>query len=260
MLSYHNDANLKGLVVAEMRKHQESDQFIKGAYERLNGKFKGCAVGCTIDSLNIILCKSYKTDDHKVFEEAIGVPEWLARLQDLLFERLPIGGNSQFAVDFLEAIPVGINLDRVKWKFCSFILKEGIDRMLSQPNLSDELREQVVNSMRGVLSLHESAINTGEWNIEAAESARLAAEAAAWSVARSAWSAARSAAWSAAWSAWSAESAARSAAESAESAAWSARSARSVARSAEAAAESAAESAAYKRYAGELIRLLKEER
>jgi len=197
MLSYHSDENLKGLVVAEMKKHQEQDQFIKGAYKKLNGKFKGCAVGCTIDSINVILGKSYKTDEHKIFEEALGVPEWLARLQDLLFESLPIGENSQFAVDFLSSIPVGINLEPVKWKFCSFILKEGIDRMISQPHLSDELRKKVVNAMRGVLNLHESAINTGEWDLE---------------------SAARSAARSAAWS---------------------------------------AESAAYKRYAVELIRLLK---
>jgi hypothetical protein len=178
MLSYHNDENLKNLVVAEMIKHQEQDQFIKGAYEKLNGKFKGCAVGCTIDSVNVILGKSYKTSEHKVFEEALGVPEWLARLQDSLFEGLLVGENSQFAVDFLGAIPVGINLEPIKWKFCAFILKEGIESMLIQPDLSDELRENVVSSMRGVLNLHESAINTGDWNIEAAWSA---AESAAYS-------------------------------------------------------------------------------
>src|SRR6188768_1895204 len=120
MLSYHNDKNLKNLVVGEMKKHQEQDQFIKGAYEKLSGKFKGCAVGCTIDSINKILNKSYTTNQHKVFEESIGVPEWLARLQDSFFEDLPYGENSQFAVDFLAAIPVGINLEPVKWKFCSF--------------------------------------------------------------------------------------------------------------------------------------------
>ena len=237
MLSYHNDENLKALVVAEMKNHQKKDQFIKGTYEKLNGKFKGCAIGCTIDSVNKIFGRSYKTSEHKVFEEALGIPEWLARLQDSFFENLPVGDNSQFAVDFLSAVPTGVNLEPVKWKFCSFILKEGIDRILLQHNLSEELMDQVVSAMRGVLNLHESAINTGEWDLEAAELAELAAESAAELAA--AWSAesARSAAWSAA------RSAARSAAWSAESAAESAWS---------------AESAEYRRYANELIRLLKD--
>ena len=280
MLSYHNDENLKALVVAEMKNHQKKDQFIKGAYEKLDSKFKGCAIGCTIDSVNKIFGRSYKTSEHKVFEEALGIPEWLARLQDSFFENLPVGDNSQFAVDFLSAVPTGVNLEPVKWKFCSFILKEGIERILLQHNLSEELMDQVVSAMRGVLNLHESAINTGEWDLEAAwsawsaaesaaELARSAARSAAWS-AESAQSAAESAAElarsaeSAAWSAaWSAESAAWSA-ELARSAAWSAESARSAAWSAESAAWLAwsaawsAWSAEYRRYANELIRLLKD--
>ncbi len=260
MLSYHNDENLKCLVVSEMKKHQEKDQFIKGAYdEEVNGEFKGCAVGCTIDSINLILGKSYRTSEHKVFEEAIGVPEWLARLQDSFFENLPRTENGQFAIDFLQSIPIGINLEPIKWKFCSFILKEGIDRILLQPGLPDELRWNVVNSMRGALNLHELAIKIGEWDQELSESAESAARSAAWSASFAAWSAARaaassaakSAAWSASSAAWSASSAAESAARSAE---WSASSA---ARSASSAAWSASY-AAYRKYADELIMLLKE--
>ena len=209
MLSYHNDAGLKSLVVQEMKKHQEQDQFIKGTYGEFglgDGKLKGCAVGCTIDSVNIILGKSYDTSSHAVLEEAIGVPEWLSILQDSFFENLPTGENSQFAVDFLEAIPVGVNLEPVKWKFGAFLMREGIERVLGLKDISDELREQVVSAMKGVLALHESAIKTGEWDLEAA-----------------------------------ARSAALSAAADAEgSAAWS------------------AGSAAYKRYADELITLLRE--
>ena len=245
MLSYHNDENLKKLVVAEMKNHKVQDQFVKGRYSNYEkgSKFKGCAVGCTIDSLNLVLNKSYDIDEHSVFEEAIGVPGWLARLQDKIFEGLTDNENSQFAVDFLDSIPVGVNLEPVKWKFCSFILKECIDRILYQPNLSDELREKVIKSIRDVLNFHESAISTGIWDAEAAESAARSAAWSAESAARSAESAARSAAWSASSAARSASSAAWSAESAARSAAWSA---------------SSAESAAYKRYSVELIRLLKE--
>jgi hypothetical protein len=266
MLSYHNDPSLKSLVVQEMKKHQAQDQFIKGSYGEVNGKFKGCAVGCTIDSVNVILGKSYDTSSHDVLEGAIGIPEWLSILQDSFFENLPVGENSQFAVDFLDAIPVGVNLEPVKWKFCAFLMREGIERVLGLKDISEELREQVLSAMRGVLALNESAITTGQWDLEAARAARSAAWAArsaswdaeAWSALRTAhaavdavavaWSSAAAAvraavAWSAvAWSsaavAWSSAAAARSSA-----AEWSA---------------SEAEAEAYKRYAAELISLLKE--
>lgn len=176
MLSYHNDENLKNLVVLEMKKHQDQDQFIKGCYgHHHEGKFKGCSIGCTIDSVNIILGKSYDTYLHKVLEESIGIPEWLSLLQDELFEGLPNDEGSQFSVDFLSAIPVGADLESVKWKFCSFILKESIDVVLKLPDLPDELRKKVVDVIRGVLAVHESAISTGNWDIEAAAAARAAA-------------------------------------------------------------------------------------
>ena len=242
MLSYHNDENLKNLLVSEMIKHKEQDQFIKGVYSKINGKFKGCSVGCTIDSINKILGKTYSNSSHESIEESVGIPTWLAKVQDVLFEGIPDEEGAQFSIDFLSAIPVGVSLELVKWKFCAFILKECIDRVSTQENISEELKEQVLKAIRDVLSLHENAIETGKFEHQAVESA---AESAAWS----AWSAARSASVSAARSAWSA---ARSVESAAESAAWSAWSA------VESAVESAARSAVYKRYADEIIRLLKE--
>ena len=287
MLSYHNDENLKKLIVCEMRKHQEQDQFVKNTYGREEyGKFNGCAVGCAIDSINIALGKRYRSCDHKVFEEALGIPEFLAHLQDSFFERLPIGENSQFAVDFLEAIPVGVNLESVKYKFCSFLMSECLERVIKLPYLSISLREQVMSAIRGVRDMYDKAIETGvlehkedsseevlsDAAFSAARSARSDSADAAFSAARSARSA-RSASADAACSA--ARSAAMAAADSADAAfsdAWpsamaaadSADAACSAARSsAMAAARSACsaargESDAYKRYSMELIRLLKE--
>jgi hypothetical protein len=243
MLSYHNDDNLKRLIVLEMQKHKDNDQFIKGAYGRENGVFKGCAVGCAIHSFNNALHTNYLTNDHIVFEEAIGVPEWLARLQDVLFEGLPSDESSQFAVNFLSSIPVGINLEPIKWKFCAFILKRNIHLISNIVNLTEELRKKVIESIQQVLQLHEAAIKKGTWDESAAESAAESARSAAWSAAESATWSAESATWVTRWSA-------RSARSAAESAAWSA---------AWIAAESAAESAEYKIYAEKLLSLLKEE-
>lgn len=202
MLAYKNDQGLKDLLVKEIENHRKQDQIIQGTYGRGTGKnFKGCAVGCAIHSLNTKLGKRYSTSDHSVYETELGIPEWLARLEDTIFEGLPVEESKKWPGQFTKAIPVGANLEPVKWKFSAYLMKENLDRVLSL-DISDELKEQVVSAIRQVLAVHQNAIKSGEWDESAARSAESAA-----------WSAARSAAESAAWSA--AESAARSAARSA---------------------------------------------
>jgi hypothetical protein len=221
-LSYHNNPEVKESLVARMQKHIELDELVQGATGE-NGK--GCTVWCALN--NGDLKEGY---NHEAFETRLGLPEWLAILQDSIFEGLKPEDAKQFSSDWPKAIPVGKDLTPVKWKFCAFILQRNIERVLTL-DIPEDLKKQVVDAISGVLELNKSAAKTGVWDESAAESAR-------------------SAAWSAAWSA---ESAARSAAWSAESAAWSAGSAaRSAARSAR-----SARSAEYKIYADHLIELLK---
>jgi hypothetical protein len=249
MQSYLNDPKLKTDFIKEVLWHYETDKIIKGSYGDNASPEKGfCAVGCSIHSLNRMKGKDYDTSKHKVYETELGIPEWLARLEDAIFEGLPNKLAMKWPLRFAKAIPVGVNLEPVKWKISIFILSESIERVLGL-DISDDLKKQVVDAIRDVLVVHEQAIKTGVWS--AAESARSAARSAAESAGSAAWSAAWSAAGSAAWSAaWSAESAAWSAAESAESAAWSAA-------ESERSAAWSARSAAYTRYADKLIETLK---
>ena len=255
MKSYLNDTKLKRDFVKEIKWHSDQDKFIKGTYQQgSNGDFKGCAVGCSIHSLNRIKGKKFETDNHKIYETELGIPEWLARLEDTIFEGLPTKEAMEWPLKFSKAIPVGVDLEPVKWKFSAYLMKENIDRVLSL-NIIDELKEQVVSSIRGVLKLNEDAIKTGKWDGSAARSAAWSAGSAARSAA---WSAAGSAAWSAESAAWSAAGSAGSAARSAAwSAAWSARSAESAAWSAAGSAAWSARSAAYVKHSKELLRLLK---
>jgi len=200
-VSYHNDPKLKKDMVSEMKKHYEMDAFDKGTYGHMNGQFKGCAVGCGVNSLNVRRGLKIAVDDHAEYSKALGIPEWLARIEDTLFEKLPEKESKEFPLAFVKAIPIGVDLEPVKWKFCSFLLKENIDRVLKL-KIDDKLKEQVVTAIQGVLKLHENALETGKWDESAAWSA-------AWSAARSAESAAWSAAWSAESAAWSTEAAAR---------------------------------------------------
>jgi len=258
-LSFKNDLKIKDALIKRMDHHIEMDDLMQGATGS-NGK--GCTVWCALN--NGKLKNGY---DHSAFPDVLGLPEWLARLHDTIYEGLTTENSKWFSREWVRSIPVGVNLEPVKWKFSVFLLKENIDRVLTLA-INDELKTKVVDSIRLCLAVNESAIVTGVWDESAArsaaKSAELAARSAAWSAARSAAKsaelAARSAAWSAARSAesatWSARSATWSAESAARSAAWSAAwSARSAAWSAESAAWSAA---SYKKYADELLRLFLE--
>jgi hypothetical protein len=231
MNAYLDKPELKEAFVKEVEKHRKADAIVQGTYGEENGSWRGCAVACSLRSLAILNGEKLHTEyrDHKEYETKLGIPQWLAHLEDTLFEGMPTNDAKKWPEQFAKAINVGADLQPVKYKFCAYLMKENIHRVLAL-EISDELKEQVVSAIRGVLSLHENALETGMWD----ESAERSAASAAWSAAKSA---ARSAAWSAARSA---ESAARSAARSAESAAASAESA-----------------AAYLKHSKELLKMLK---
>lgn len=234
MLTYNGDNRLKADLVAEIRLHQDADQIMQGTYGRGEGReWRGCAVGCAIHSLNIIRGTDFLVSDHEALERYGLWPEWLARVQDAIFEGLSSDKAVKWPLRFAEAVPVGVDLDTVKWQFCAFLMQDNLDRVLAL-DLPGDLKKQVCDAIRSVLQLYKDALQTGVWDESAARSAARSAE----SAARSARSAAL---WSAVWFA-------------AESIVWSARSAaRSVA---ESTAWSAAQPAAYEKYADKLIVLL----
>ena len=110
MTTYHNDPKLKTDFLTEIGKHEAADAFIKGTYGRMNGAFKGCAIGCSLASLNVIRGRpiNERTGDHERLSKELGVPLWLAHLEDHLFEALPIEAARQGPRQLAEAIPVGV--------------------------------------------------------------------------------------------------------------------------------------------------------
>jgi len=236
MLAYHNDPQIKSDALAAIKAHREADNLIQGHGYWKDGK--GCAIGCQIQS-----------GDHMEYESRFGITVHLARLEDCIFEGLPVEEARKWPERFMSAIPVGAELSRVHWQLLHWLLTDAS----VNPGIAHPLVSAAVHTCADLIEiLADGGVVSG--------SAARSAESAAWSAARSAacaaWSAAsaasaaRSAAWSAAESAaWSAESAA----SAAESAAWSA--ACSAARSAAASARSA-ESAAYVKIADKLIALI----
>ena len=179
-LSWKSDKKLKTALVKEMYSHKEQDQIIKGTYGKQNGVWKGCAVGCAIHSLNIKKKTDWKTDDHSVYEKELGIPLFLAYLEDNIFEGLPDKDNSQFAVDFLEAIPVGVNLEPVKYKFLKYLLEENHKTVSALKDIKDDLKKQVLNAIDMCMAVMDGAIKTGKIDGSAASAAWSAASSAAY--------------------------------------------------------------------------------
>lgn len=257
MLTYRSDTEFKKRFVKEVVWHRKTDAIVQGTYGSQNGHWTGCAVGCSLRSLDKIegnaLLEEY--NDHPRFESEGLWPEWLARLEDTIFEGLPVELAKTWPERLAKAVPVGVDITPVKWEFSAFLLKENIERVLLL-DIANDLKEKVVSSIRGVLSVHENAITSGEWNESAAS-----AESAAWAAARSAesaWAAASASAVAASASAAASAWAAASAAVAAESATWAAAwSAESAAAASASAAWPAVRSAAIERYSLELLKLLK---
>ena len=212
--AYHGSEWNKVAILAQLRRHAEADEIIKGQYWE-NGK--GCAVGCTIHS-----------GKHAEYEPRFGIPEMIARLEDVIFEGLPNGESKKWPIDFMSAITPGADLSCVGWQFLHWLLTdEKVNPGINHPLVRDAVRQcaDVLVSLTKGEPVDRSA----------------------------AWSAARSAAESAV----NAEDAARSAANAAESAAYAAYAAESAASAAVNAAWSAARSAAYVLMAAKLLELLR---
>ena len=245
LLAYHNDQSIKDKYLDRVIAHREADQLIQGFGYWKDGK--GCAVGCTIHS-----------SDHMAYEHELGIPVAIARLEDKIFEGLPLDLAREWPARFLAAVNPGADLSRVTAKFLYWLLTtEAVNPGIKHPLVMDAVVQcadvvkewsntGIVNSLAA-----RSAADSARSAAHSAYSAYSAADLAysAYLAARSAYLAAYSAysAYLAADSAYSAYLAARSAADSARSAYLAADSAYSAYLAARSAADSA-RSAAYLAY------------
>jgi hypothetical protein len=215
MSAWHGDEAVKAKYIARVEAHRLADEIIRGVGWE-DGK--GCAVGCTFDNY-----------DHARGPVEIGVPEWLMWLEDAIFEGLPYEKAILWPTQFLSAIPVGANLEPVRWQLAILRHKRQLEVLAANREpyareveqalqLTVEFCEMMLTETAKSLAT-EAAREA--WSADAAEAAWSAAVSAA-EAARSAAVLATEAAEAAAESAVSAAESAVSAEESVESAAWSA--------------------------------------
>ena len=107
--AFHGDPDLKSKLLTRIAAHEKADAIAQGAYERWNGNVKRCAVGCSLRDLSDR--GNPPNDWHAEMERVLGVPAWLAHLEDRVFESLPFEDSKIWPRRFSEALPVGVNLD-----------------------------------------------------------------------------------------------------------------------------------------------------
>src|SRR2546421_7216836 len=99
MIAFHGDPKIKAKYLKRVRAHRKADQIIHGTYWQ-DGK--GCAIGCTVHS-----------SSYKAYEDELGIPLILAKLEDKIFESLENGDSLIWPEHFLKCIKVGSDLSSV---------------------------------------------------------------------------------------------------------------------------------------------------
>jgi hypothetical protein len=124
-LAWHGSQALKDEVMARLRAHRAEDAIVQGFYQQIDPKlangYRGCAIGCTLpaqpldeewrdtlDGLGVPLAPG--DGWHGEVELHYGIPVDIGHLIDNTFEDLDAADCAAFAVDVIDAIPVGAYL------------------------------------------------------------------------------------------------------------------------------------------------------
>ena len=212
LLTYHGNHDFKAAFLAEIGKHEVADQITKGTYGQMNGQWHGCAIGCSLRSLNLLGGHPHdqQTGRHDRIPKELGWPLWLAYAEDDIFEHLPDDIAHTWPRLLAEAIPVGVTVpDIVLAKLLRWIL---IGDRFGVVHASDsEEAKRIVRTMGALFdrTISGEIVPGAEWNeaAEAAWAARAARAAGDAEAAGDAWAARAARAARDARAAWAARSA-----------------------------------------------------
>jgi len=124
LLSFHGKTEVKEKYVQRVLQHKKLDEITQGiGFDKTTNK--GCAIGCTLDNY-----------DHSRYPIELGIPEGIARLEDYIFEALPVDQAKEFPLQLLEAVPVGVDLSKVSTQFFLWTLTDETEGLI--PKIKDE--------------------------------------------------------------------------------------------------------------------------
>lgn len=130
----------------EILSHQAADNFTRLTYNEGAG---GCAVGCSLKSVAKIKNIKINVSNHKEYENHLGIPEWIAMIEDKLFENVSLSRMKTWPVEFSQAINEGADLNKIKIPMLIFIVEQARQHEKNEKSLAaidgvlTELRKDV---------------------------------------------------------------------------------------------------------------------
>jgi len=140
--AWNNDKNLWRAMIDAADEHERLDNYLAGTYGTEGGA-KACSVGCSVRSANKVLGLKIKQDSHRGLADAMGVPVFITRLQDRLFEGMASELRPAWTGRLFRAIRPGVDLSPVLPKFLLGLLE-------SMPEQSGDIKK-VVDQVKDVL-------------------------------------------------------------------------------------------------------------
>lgn len=134
MLAFHNSRAVKEYYTQRVQAHALADELVQGIYWQ-DGK--GCGVGCTIHS-----------GIHHNYESELGIPTYIAFLEDCLFEHMTPNDARMWPSAFLASIPVGADLTDVWPRFAIWLI-EGVMPFLQSEEQNKLAQRAIAFFIRG---------------------------------------------------------------------------------------------------------------
>ena len=135
MLTFKGKTRLKEKLVRRAEAHAEADRFQRGyGYFRCEGddgystlsfadpsdpdecpveEVKGCAIGCLATPVQRRFWKRFSgaSEPTERLEKDFGLPAPLTAIAEAIFEDLPTSDSNSWPVEFVNAVPVGVEID-----------------------------------------------------------------------------------------------------------------------------------------------------
>lgn len=141
LISYHNDESLKMSIISDIRRHNES---------------------CSLEDDG----QYFPILDSKSLEESFGIPEWIIQMHSLLSFKLTKEEIHISRIDLLKSIPVGINLEPIKYKFLIFLLNECIIVFNGTDHIEKSMKKGLINDINLMVQSYEGFVRLMVWNHE----------------------------------------------------------------------------------------------
>lgn len=153
MLAYHGNEEFRRRFLDEMRWHQKQDRVIQGTYGNNwdHENFRGCAVGCSINSLNRMLKpeSDFHSSDFQIYPLHLGWPAWVASVEELIFENISEDSSPDlFPLELSQSVKAGVDLQRVFFPLMIWVVSRGACRWSSR-GLGWELFRCLLNLAQG---------------------------------------------------------------------------------------------------------------